>query len=310
MAPVATTGRVSGGSGVAIVSVKEIHDGRDGDDEVSKRKGIRRYTRVFRVTTDSNSDDANMVLAAAGLPGPGAVYPTDMGAWLRRRRARNESFSKRVWIVTLAYSSEYELSDNPLDDPARISWGTETYQAPAVKDRDGEALLNSAGDPFDPPAMQDKSRVVAHVRKNVSTIPAWFFGYKDTVNSSAFTLDGVAFGEGVAKIRSLELSEPQERNDIAYRTLSICIEFFNSNEYCESAEDAWALCVLDSGMRRRHPDSGELVDCINNGDGQSVSSPALLDGSGEQIEDPSPADAVYLPFHVYYKADFNALPLT
>ena len=130
---------------MAVISFKKIHNGRDGDDDGK----ARRYTEVYRAVTNSNHDTAVTVLAAA--PAFGAVYSGDMAAFCRRRRARNESFSKRVWIVTLAYSTEREIEENPLDDPAIITWDTDPFQKPVVKDRDGKAHLNSAGDPFDPP---------------------------------------------------------------------------------------------------------------------------------------------------------------
>lgn len=309
---------------MAVTSFKEIHSGRDGEEATDQRRTIRRYTRVFRVVTNSNSDDAAVIRAHASCPNVGDAHPNDVGSWCRRVNPRNESFSKRVWIVTAAYSSERELSDNPLDDPALITWNTEQFQRPYFQDINGDAIVNSAGDPFDPPAMGDDSRVTATIRKNVagiSGIASWFLSYQDCVNNAPFLLDGIYIAEGAAKMQAVSLGEVQERNSITYRVLSMTMHF-RRDAYSAAGSGSgatpsteWALELLDAGFRElaqagsTSGSGGAYRRKITDEDGEPVKSPVLLDGSGEPLDDPSASTAVFLPFDIYPVKDFSVLPL-
>ncbi len=132
---------------MSVVSVKEIHDGREGGDSVSQNSSEADITRKFRVITDAATDDAETVLAACAVLG--ATHPTVSGMFIKSRRAVNEPFSKLVWIVTLKYALKYEMHENPLSQPAEITWQTETSQENATADKDDEAILNSAGDYYE-----------------------------------------------------------------------------------------------------------------------------------------------------------------
>ena len=76
------------------------------------------------------------------------------------------------WTVTAEYSSEFTLAENPTNDPATITWGSEQFQRVVVVDKEGDAVVNSAGDPFDPPIMADDSRRVVTVTKNLNRYKA------------------------------------------------------------------------------------------------------------------------------------------
>ena len=281
---------------MSVLTFDEIHNGRDGGDDESQGRLVRRYSRVFRAVTDNNSDDASVVLASA--PSYGAVYPKDMRAYCRSRSARNESFSKRVWIVTCLYSTEREIQESPLDDPPSVEWGTEQFQRPFYKDTDGDAILNSAGDQYDPPVEGDDSRWTATLTRNVSAVPAWLLTYADAVNSSAFTLDGIAIGERQAKIQAIRLSPVQERNDIVYRVLTITFHFSSD----------WRLEVLDAGFREKVSD--EMKRIKNDGDSEWPTVPVCLNGSGAVLENPTPATAKYNTHTLYEEKSFATLPLT
>ena len=285
---------------MSVVSVDEIHTGRDGDDEVSQKKGVRRYTRVYRVVTNANTDGANVVLAIA--PKLGSVYPSDFRAFCRRRRARNESFSKRVWIVTIAYSTERELQENPLADPAETEWGTEQFQRPVFKNKANQAILNTAGDPPDPPAQRDDSRITAVTTKNLAVVPAWILTYRDAVNDAEFQLDGITIPKGIAKIQAVRVSKWQERNDIRFRVVTITMHF------AQTEDVDWPITFLDQGFREKI--AGEMFRILDDGDGQEVTAPVPLDGAGAKLANPTPANAHFNEEYVYDLLPFNVLPLT
>jgi hypothetical protein len=297
---------------MVVTSFKEIHDGRDGGGEILRDGSVRRHTRVFRAITDSNTDDDVTVLASA--PALGAIHPTDMAAYLQRRRARNESFSKRVWIVSLGYSTEREREEDPLADPIQIEWSTEQFRTPVWKDINDKGIVNSAGDPFDPPAEKDDSRLTATVRVNLVAVPPWILGYQDAVNESEFTVDGVSIPKGVAKMQSVRVSPWQERNDVRYRAVTMLLHFREPLEGDDAGKE-WHLWLLDQGFREKEWQSpgspienAKMQNIGNSGDGQPPSMPVPLNGKGVALEQPTVDNTVFLDFEVYKKKDFSILP--
>jgi hypothetical protein len=287
---------------MSVIDWTEIHNGRDSDFETSKKQSVRRYTRVFQATTDSNTDDGLVVKQYANCPRHGDVHNSDPGAWCRKVNARNESFSKRVWLVTAAYSSEYEVTANPLDDPADIDWDAVTFTRPYTQDKDGDAILNSAGCAPDPPLEDDDALWVVNVRKNLAAIPAWILSFKNTVNSSSFVLDGVPIAARQARLSGIKISNQQERNDISYRVVSMSFRLKDDG-------DTWDKVWLDQGMMELNADDTKLQK-ITDANGAYVTSPVPLDGSGHKLALPTPSTAVYNTDKILKEANHAVLPIT
>jgi len=291
----------------------------------SSGKTVTTRKRHFWAKTNAKTDDDVTVLAYVSCPVVGDAHPNDADCYCIQRSATNRNDSY-VWDIDCHYSDEFEIKTNPLLDPAKIQWNTEQFQTPVWRDRDGNAIINSAGDPFDPPAEKDDSRWTAVITKNVAAIPAWFFAFQDAVNSSSFTLDGKTIAAGEAKMSGINVSETQERNGVSYRVLTMTMHFRGEGDDAGSSGygtgggsdefEPWELVMLDAGMRElSNVGSGsggdaELRHIKNPGDGEPVSSPVPLDGAGEALDSPTPGTAVYLGFEVYFERDFNLLPLT
>lgn len=307
---------------MSVDTFQEIHSGRDGGEEVTGEKSLRRYTRVFRALTTSNDDDATTILEHPDCPRIGSIHPSDLWAWCRRVRPRNESFSKRVWIVTAAYSSEQEREEEPTNDPIQIEWHTEMYSEAVWKDRDGNGVLNSAGDPFDPPPEADASRITASIRSNEPVVPAWVLTYRGAVNSGLFVIDNVEMPQGVARVARITVGPWQERNTIAFRPVALAIQFrtpLTGKDYLDNdrAGREWYLWLLDQGFRKvGKPDVGEpspgetemRSNIVNTGDDEPPTAPVLLDGNGQPLVNPTLDNAVFLPFPIYPEKDFTILP--
>ncbi len=288
---------------MAITSFKEIHTGRDGEIEVSKTQSVRRYIRVFRVATDNNYTEAAEILSSGSCPQVGNFYPDDTGAWCRRVQARNESYSKRVWIVTANYSSEFEIEDNPLADPAEIEWTTEQYQKMYERDKDNALICNSAGDPFKPAIEGDDARWAVTVRKNVQAVPTTILEYRNAVNSNAFTISGVSVAARCAKLSGIRVGPTQERNNVAFVVFSYTMHLNG---------DTWDKVTLDAGFRMKIAGTNIRMNIIGH-DGQRVSSPVTLDGAGSPVwltEDPVPGTEHYITSKIYPEQDFSILPMS
>lgn len=265
-------------------------------------KGVRSYTRAFKLETTDKTDGPFAIGSTSGLPRIGSVHPEDSGAWCTTLRVDNFAPYKG-WRVTAEYSSEMELAENPTNDPALIRWDSEQFQKPAIFDYNGEAIVNSAGDPFDPPNMMDDSRRVVTVTKNLASVPAWILTYQDAINSGPFTIDGVSVATGLAKMQRVAVSERQTRNGTSFRTVDFTIHL---------QKNGWKLEPLDAGFREREATGTppELKNIKNPNDDELPGAPVPLDGSGRQLADPTPANCVFLDFDVYEPKDFSILPLT
>lgn len=266
--------------------------------------GKRTYTRAWTVVTSSRTDDAYTVGSAAGLPVIGNTHPSDANAFCQQLAVTQKS-GWRVWTVTATYSTERELNTNPTSDPAVINWGSEQFQKPAVFDRNGNLIVNSAGDPFDPPLMMDDSRRVVTVQKNLAVVPSWILDYQDAVNSDTFTIDGVSIAPGLAKMQAVTVGPVERRSSTVFRTVNFTIHL---------QRDGWAMQPLDAGFREFVSTDSvpepELKNILNRGDQQPVAAPVPLDGEGKALDNPTPTNCVFLTYHVYKTRAFSSLPLT
>ena len=256
--------------------------------------GIRTYTRTFKLTTSLNTEREYHVGSHASLPTIGSVHPADSAAYCISLGV-DHTEPRWGWTVTAEYTTQFERAANPTSDPAQISWSSEQFQRVMAQDKDGDAVMNSAGDFFDPPVMIDDSRRVATVKKNLAAVPTWLLDYQDAVNSDAFTIDGVSIAIGQAKMQMVSVEVEQERNGVTFRPVTFTIQF---------QRDLWKVKVLDAGFRDINGDR------ITSDDGTDVTQPAPLNGSGLVLANPTPATAQFIEFDAYKQRAFSSLPLT
>lgn len=264
-----------------------------------KYSTVGSHTRAFLAMTDNILDDELVIMSHADCPKVGDMHPSDPDAWCRSVRARNEDYSKKVWTIEAEYSTDREINISPTADPAEISWDTENYQRAYFKDRSGYGITNSAGDPYDPPPEGDDSRWTVTVTKNVDVVPTWLLTYRDAVNSAAFNLDGLAIPAGAAKIMSVKIGKWEKRSIFWYRTVSITMAIDSAG---------WQLSLLDAGFRAIS--GSNRVNITNAGDGENVTGPVPLNGSGVVLTNPTPSTCVFRNFDIYPSKDFSVLPLS
>jgi len=274
---------------MAVTYLKEDAGGRT----ATNSKGIRTYTRVFLFEASSQDDDAWEVGSHPNAPRIGQAFrdawcisttPTCIEPW-------------KGWSITAEYSSERALNEDPTQDDMQIRVYTEQFQKPAVFNADGSKIVNSAGDPYDPPAMMDDSRRVISLVRNVAVYPAWVLDYQDAVNSDSFVVRGETYAVGTGKVQSVSLSDAQKRNGIDFYSLEVLIHL---------QKNGWILKTLDAGFREIQG-SGGLINIVNAGDGERVSAPVPLDGSGAALTDRSPTNNVLRSDVVYETQPFSVL---
>jgi hypothetical protein len=276
-------------------------------------------TRQWRVVTNDKTHDAIYVitygLSAGILPQLYAPLPTNAYLTARRLRADSQSETPLHWIVTASYSSapvsseekDKEENPDPLNRKAKFRWSTNLYREAVEKDIDDNAILNSAGDYFDPPIERDRSNWVLTVTRNMTSVPAWLLDYNNCpINESSFTVDGITVEEKKARLTTIDIGEEQIENNVKYRVLTMQIEF---------KKEGWTAKILDQGLRKRTDLAGGWkqvhIEVENdNGELSKVTSPVMLDGEGGVLDEPSPDTAVFLDYELYEAKDFSVLPLT
>ena len=148
---------------MAVTSVTELWDGRTGSVDFA---GVRTYSKVFQVLTDTILDAREVMTASAGgstIPVLGEAFSAnDLLAKAIKIQPDQEPETPYVWAVRVDYSSDTGSSSSPLDEdplarPQVEEWTFNKWTEPAKEDRDGDPIRNAAGEQFDVP---DRKSVV------------------------------------------------------------------------------------------------------------------------------------------------------
>lgn len=287
---------------MAVLEVLEDWAEETWDDDAD---GSRSYRAGYKVITDDPAEPASNVKNAIGIPARLSVHDEDASAFVTKRSAKRVGETRLLWEVIVTWENlANEPAENPLDDPVLIRWTSQLYTRPIVKDNNEEAIVNSAGDFFDPPPEKTYVLWTANIQFNVADRPAGLRTYAGAVNNGAITIDGDAIAAERARVVGLDITEFQSRNDIAFKTVTLAVECLD-----DADPDGYDLSLLDQGYR--YKDGTELKDILiedENGSEQRPSAPVLLDGNGEKLDDPSPSTAVFLNFSISKLADLTAFP--
>lgn len=281
-----------------ILTVNEIWNGRGGSES---DKGERDYVRVFRVETINAYVGSISVRYAPGVPRRFDPYEDEAGnadltALAKEVREQQDDETPWFWTVTITYSTKItqpELGDfDPLLRPAELKGGCVKFTRICAVDTDGVAILNSAGDFYDPPVEVEDERIeFSYSRFELNEPIAVCKAYSGNINSTAFK--GFAIGQVKCTVA---FDRAFEKGSLYWKfTYTFAVNF-----------DGWDARVADRGFRKK---SG--ADRVNITDkyGKPIAAPAFLDGSGGELADPSPSNAVYRTHKRYYRADFNDLNL-
>lgn len=283
---------------MAVVSVRELFDGREGE---TRNDATRRYTRRFLVKTNDTRDGPAVVAASLSVPQLFGRYlagnDSDAGALVESVRPRSAGFC--LWHVDVGYSSRSKDPDrvdpDPLNRAPVFRWGWAKYRKALERDANGRAIVNSARDPFDPPPeVDDDRRTLSVERYELFYNQELADAYHNAVNSDPFA------------------NEPP----LAWRCLGITGELRPEGDQqvylvryeFERKRGGWRTYILDRGFRKRV--AGKLVEIVGKRGGD-LTAAVLLNGGGLPLEDAQTtlaanitADALIVP--VASVANFTA----
>ncbi len=286
---------------------------------IKRKDSVRDFDIIYKVTTDSRSDGAIVVINASGIPRLGDPYNIgneyDPGSTVTGITADETDDSMNIWEVTITYSSVQDKDDdlplNPLDrDPVvkltfintrEVARGTFDTKSPPTSPTSGvsyfaTALRNSAGEIFNPPPERDRSRPVLSITRNEEFIkPTELMDFADTVNSLDFL---------GAPPRTVKMTAPAadllKENDQQYWQVGYAMEY---------NKETWDFELPDEGSYYNDSTGGGQINA-NSTDAKEFAveghpTIGLLDGNGKAAA--IGADPTFVVYEVYEQKDFNTL---
>lgn len=243
-----------------------------------------------------------------GPVGVGVLVEQDVGCFATSISAVEdpESDDGLQWLVSVEYGP-YDPTTwplNPLDWPLRISWDQAKFEGVADRDINGDAVVNSAGQLFDPPATRDDSRWVLTIVRNEKTFdPKWADAYKDALNEDDF----MGRGPGEWKIDSITSGDPIHDEDSGTKDgfyYAVTYKFAHNPAVDEETGEVvgWRALILDSGYKQVDASSGKLKPILDE-TGAEHKTPQLLDGNGNAL--PVDGTPAYMKYDIYKSVKFT-----
>lgn len=286
---------------MAVVSVDEIYEDRKSSLELAGEK----HTRAFVVRLDSAIDGSRLAMLAVGV-GLGSGFPGGGVAQCSSITADQHGDSPLTFRVSVEYETPKPgegTSDNPDDDLPQLKIGTYKYNKALEKDEDGNPLVASNGEPFDPPVESERAFLTITLSRTAS-FPAFDpktdGKYVDYINTDK------VFGYEKYQVKVDDVSATTKTiKGVTWWDLSVTLMI----------ADDWRVNLLDvgtyevtvggstgGGVGRTFTERKRILD----DNGQPIGKPVLLDGNGKKKLDNNPVNAPGSPFRLNKEVDLSA----
>jgi hypothetical protein len=289
---------------MAIVAVNEIFEERTA--RWSATEG-RQYTRVFRVLSNSIYDGPNTAIQAVGINrgDPYSVVSlieSDPNSYCTNISAVQEEGDQLGYLVTVEYTwynPNYAgggPSQNPLLIPIDVTWSFRAQEKVAEYDINGNPILNTASDPFDPPLVKDDPRPQLTVVRNEAVYNlSQAYSYRNAINSDSFA----TFDPTMARVIQIGSKSAWHQDCGWYWVVTYEFEFAPPSGPGDPG--GYNPLVLNQGMRKISQSTNLPVPIVLNG--VPVSKPMRLTKQGYLCK---PSDPTYwLQFQIYPALPFG-----
>lgn len=219
------------------------------------------------------------------LPKYYATHQTDALAYVNEIKCKLEDEESALdvgvaeYVVTYAQKSLTSDPD-PLSRPAEIEWGGTDLTETPIRDKDGNPLVNSAGELYDGlPERPIHGAADCSITFNQADNPATTvtdFSY--TTNNA--TWNGVAKGNALfGKITARKMQEQVNGSTVVYWRITFPIRFRKDGWRVKPWDSGWLVAVDTDG------DSNDDAQRAHRDDhGQVPRKPTFLDGHGHALE--------------------------
>jgi len=285
---------------MAFVKCEEIGHGRrryqvSDNYNVAVDEAEVEIVRSWRLTGDEATDTGYGLVddaqTAGALPRQWDELDPEVPDWRAATLATEETEFPEVHVA----SWTYKLIVDPLAEPAVWRYACGQQEVAIEEDVDEFAMLNSAGDPFDPPPTRPEPYLIMTAVKNMADVDANSIvnDYLHHVNSAAF--------------RGLPIGQVYLADFSASQKYKYGVHYYETQWTFWARERTWQLRILDCGFRcwPGPPTLANVRYLIRGPDSAPVQSPALLDGTGRQLV--PGGTPVFLTFTICDSVDFNAL---
>ncbi len=279
---------------------------------VGERMGLSRtvnrlrqstYTRKLVVECDSPDDGPVVVYAHPDVPKIGDEFRLPSGevdtssfveevACELESRSVNPPHSQHGVSVKYGPYEANLFPEEPDQWPIIVTFGYNEKERIVYFDRNGDPVVNSAGDRFEDPLTEIDYDTVITVRRNVLaplfdlTVPGEFNG---KLNLNAWN----GFPPETVRIRAIAPNgDPQFHKSIGW--------YYQVVYPFEYRKGGWRRFLVDRGFATRGPDGKRRV--ILGADGQKLDEPRNLDGNGQELVIGSP---VQMGFDTLELIDFS-----
>src|SRR5262245_24632977 len=284
------------------------------DEETRIDQTNREYIRYFKAQCSAVADGAKEILLGRPDLAPFQPHPKDNAALV------SEFFPKRIpgstlFDIQVTYSTEVNVTDNPLAEPAKITIDTAEHSRIQFVDADGKPKINTAGDLIDdPPPEVEDCDIVFNVQKNLPIrLPAWILLYPNAVNNDTIRVRGLTLEPEKVKFKHLAIGEEQFQNKVDFCAVAFQLHY---------RRVGWTTVVPNRGFNQlvKKEVSGkkgkqfvrQKITVKDDGGAMAYpTEPQFLDKDGKAL-DPDTITAekiVLLEFDDNLRLPFSALPL-
>jgi hypothetical protein len=245
----------------------------------------RSYQRKLQVITNSVFDGPATVMSQVGAQ-YGDIYNAGYGTefdgfcYCQSVDCDPVGDDGLQWEITLGYGW-YDAAtagggptQDPLAMPIEVSWGLRDHETVLDTDQDGNAVLNTAGDPYDPPIVIDDPRLVMTVVRNERAFNVgWVLAYRNAVNSDTFA----GFPPLTCKVLNISSRSQWHQDAGWYYQTTYEFEFLTASiDY--DTQTGYRKRIISQGFRAVSVVTGKPYHITLKG--VPVNSPMLLDEKG------------------------------
>ena len=287
---------------MGVENVMESFSGTGGGVSNNGRKARRVFT-IMLDGADEFYQAGTVARQASGVPRYGELYPNDAG--LRCTQINAEALTSSFFKITCNYTTfNYSAADDPriqhpCDQPAKItSRGTViTVPFDVAYDDEGELkvpIVNSAGEPFDPPLIKAVYISTWSITKNANSFSDRVAEeVRDSTNSSPYR----GYEAGTCLMVAYDATE----------IITPAYTYFEVQAEIQKRSEGWLRRVLDQGYRKKvKAEDGTIeYEVITDKGGVPLSQPSKLDGDGGVLADGK--DPVWIDFRDKRQVDWDYL---
>lgn len=290
---------------MGVVDVKESFK-----TQAPKTKDGTTAIRIFTVLLDGNDSTTEapfVAREATGIPDIGDSYPNR--SFLFCSSVTPIARTEKLFDIKVDYSTvQLHLkgggeTENPLKVDPEVDWDFVVSSEAVDRDIHDKPIVNSAGEPFDPPPVEDVYDFVLRVSRNERSFNENHARtFKNTVNS-------ISFLGWPPKTACLKVYR-------GTRVVTGDYEYWRVSYEVHFREDGWEKRIADKGRREKigtNEDGTPKTQVIADNRGIKVSGDTLLDGTGHILKatyiGPNNEEAVWLEFETKRMANWRVLDL-